>query len=293
MTNNQLSYLGLQETHRNNLVVSQETNRHNLATEGESVRHNLVSEDTELRKHQENQRHNLAYEQESHRHNVVSEDQQQKTIDETVRHNKESERIGDASNQAKITAAEIAAQSSKDVANINAATSKANVHAQTKSNERVSKINAKAGQTVAKISAATEIEKQQMINRVNTELGKMRNAAEMAKLSSNEKLAYAKFENEIDKVLANNPVDKWLSAVTNAAKKAESFDLVKDATGRTKKSKKKMKQLNKDWKASLNADGTLNFDKYSKTKSGKEDVALKNKSNPLWLVYSIIKGGMK
>lgn len=309
MTNNQLSYLGLQETRRNNLVVSKETNRHNLATEGESQRHNLVSEDTELRKHKENQRHNLAYEEESHRHNVVSEDQQQKTIDETVRHNTETERIGDAGNQAKITAAQIAAQASRDVANINASTSRANVHSQTKSNEKVARISANAGKKSATIAAnaskankrvdqaianarnAAEIEKQQMINRVNTQLGQMRNNAEMSKLSSNEKLAYAKFENEIAKVLANNPVDKWISAATNAAKKASSYDLAKDATGKTKKSKKKMKQLNKDWNSSLNADGSLNVDKYMKTKSGKEDIALKRKQNPLWLVYSIIKGG--
>lgn len=74
MTKNQLEYLGLVETKRNNMVVSDETERHNRANEFET------------------NRSNVARETETNRHNLVVEDQGNKAQQETQRHNFETEK---------------------------------------------------------------------------------------------------------------------------------------------------------------------------------------------------------
>lgn len=74
MTKNQLEYLGLVETKRNNMVVSDENERHNRATESEM------------------NRSNVARETETNRHNLVIEDQGQTAQQETQRHNLETEK---------------------------------------------------------------------------------------------------------------------------------------------------------------------------------------------------------
>lgn len=139
MTKNQLDYLGLEETKRNNVVVANETNRHNVAVESETHRSNVVNE-TENNRHNlvtesETNRHNVATENialdtnaETKRHNIATEKQGKGELKEHIRHNKVTEKqdmrkAGIVADTAKKTA-KIAASATKAAASTNAAASK-------------------------------------------------------------------------------------------------------------------------------------------------------------------------
>nr|AVX53693.1 putative ORF1 [Marmot picobirnavirus] len=127
MTQNQLAYLGLVETKRNNLVTSKEVNRHNLADEGirsaanaEQGRHNLVTEQQSDRSIGETSRHNLVLErqgaeslQETKRSNKAKESLTRGSLAETIRHDKSQESISKQGNKVSRANARTAAAASK------------------------------------------------------------------------------------------------------------------------------------------------------------------------------------
>lgn len=161
MTQNQLAYLGLRETKRNNIVTSMETARHNRAGEGETNRHNIVTERISEGELNERKRHNQAGEAETNRHNIVVEDQgkqgldiQRSGLEETNRHNVASEsltrqQIATSKENAKIAAnaskygADKSAQASTSNAKTAAAASKYGADAAAKSSKYQTDTNRK------------------------------------------------------------------------------------------------------------------------------------------------------
>nr|AVX53332.1 putative ORF1 [Marmot picobirnavirus] len=73
MTANQLAYLNLQETKRNNIVTSSEQKRHNLVGEVEAHRGNTLTYKASKQRVKEEKRHNKASEKEQKRSNKRNE----------------------------------------------------------------------------------------------------------------------------------------------------------------------------------------------------------------------------
>lgn len=135
MTKNQLEYLGLVETRRNNMVVSDEnerhnranefeTNRSNVARETETNRHNLVVEDQGNKAQQETNRHNLETEKAA----MGNLNYQYADLAERTRHNKVSEgnqmKVAKISAEGQKTSAAISAEAQKSSAAMSAEASK-------------------------------------------------------------------------------------------------------------------------------------------------------------------------
>lgn len=160
MTANQLAYLGLQETKRNNIVVSDETKRANLAREGlqdyankEQNRHNLVSEAQEGQKIAETGRHNLVTEKETNRSNLANESIQRGVAQEQVRHNKATERQTDTVNAETKRHNKANEKQAKYNTDKTTATQKSVAKTQAATQKSVAKTSADATKTAAKTSA--------------------------------------------------------------------------------------------------------------------------------------------
>lgn len=91
MTSNQLSYLNLQETGRNNRAVEAETFRSNLARETETNRSNLARETETNRSNLANERIKADTLAEQGRHNLITESQTDAQLAETKQHNRATE----------------------------------------------------------------------------------------------------------------------------------------------------------------------------------------------------------
>nr|AVX53536.1 putative ORF1 [Marmot picobirnavirus] len=214
MTKNQLEYLGLEETKRNNMVVSAETNRHNVATEAETGRHNLVTEG------------------ETHRHDLVLEDQGQQQISETVRSNKERERQGrdniaisqGALKETKrhdkatekiqrsvpIQSANISAKATKAAAKTNAQASKYNTNAQyrTANLDRQFKAwNAQSERNLSKLMNAANNQNKKEIaesqNDVKRDIADLDRIFKQSQHNDSMKAQYAKLRNDVTIAIKN------------------------------------------------------------------------------------------
>lgn len=201
MTKNQLEYLGLQETKRNNLVVSDETQRHNKAVEGETGRHNLVTEGQTQQQISETNRHNLVTEKqtdvvnaETSRHNKATEQLTKGANKETKRHNKKTE-----SNALK-------------VANINKSTAKYNADKAAQATKYAANRNAEASKYAANQSRAasqyaTDIkhtdEIAERILKTDLSRNQLKNQKEIAELQTNTQ----KYIKGIDELIAKRNVD--------------------------------------------------------------------------------------
>lgn len=177
MTRNQLEYLGLEETRRNNLVVAQETAQHNRNVEAETNRSNLVNEGIKQGELIETGRHNLVTEanqryatDKQYQSSIYQTDSKRQTDREIAEANlranyyktdKEAETSRNNAalqRQTSLDVAEKNAKSSKDVAKINKSSqtrvAKINKNTQTK----VAKINKNTQTKVAKINQATNVQ---------------------------------------------------------------------------------------------------------------------------------------
>lgn len=135
MTQNQLSYLGLRETKRNNIVVAKETGRANRAREAqarseldETSRHNRRSEEYQSDKLKQDYDLEDRKLTEQNRHNLITEAQTDRAQEEVGRHNVVTEQnqiyTSDNAAKAQIAAAERNAQASKYGAKTSADASK-------------------------------------------------------------------------------------------------------------------------------------------------------------------------
>nr|AVX53386.1 putative ORF1 [Marmot picobirnavirus] len=154
MTKNQLDYLGLVETKRNNIVVANESKRHSQAVEHETRRNNIVNSDLARSQLEETKRSNLRKEDQQDRnldeigrHNLVTEQQGQASLEETAKHNRASEK------QAKY-ATDTQARTSRKVAKINAKAQQSNAKTAAKAAKYSADSARKASKYAADSSAA-------------------------------------------------------------------------------------------------------------------------------------------
>lgn len=207
ITQNQLNYLGLEETKRNNLVVSAETGRHNLATERETARHNFVSEN-DTRSHYERQddtaRRNV---DELGRHNLVTEQQAVANLEETARHNRATESLGFGELN-ETTRSHKASEA--NVRRGQGVTAKTSVAA-AKINAKTSRANAKTAAAASKYAANVGAE-------VQTYTAELQNAFNKKKLSQDKVLTLKKYANNLEVALANNDYEKAGHAAKKIAK---------------------------------------------------------------------------
>lgn len=204
ITQNQLNYLGLQETKRNNLVVSAETGRHNLATEQETARHNIVSEN-DTRSHYERQddtaRRNV---DELSRHNLVSEQQAVASLSETSRHNRATEALGNRE-----------LGESKRSHKANEANTRRGQTVTARTNVTTAKLNAKTSRANAKTAAEASKFAAQVGANVKAYTAELQNAFNESKLTQDKTLKMAELANRLETTLANNDAEK----AAHAAKK--------------------------------------------------------------------------
>lgn len=201
MTKNQLEYLGLVETKRNNIVISDETQRHNKAVEGETGRHNLVTEGQTQQQINETNRHNLITESqtdvvnaETSRHNKATEQLTKSANVETKRHNKKTEsntlKVANLNKSTAKYGADKAAQATKYAANRNAEASK---YAANQSRA--------ASQYATDIKHADEIGER--ILKTDLSRNQLKNQKEIAELQSNTQ----KYIKGIDELIAKRNID--------------------------------------------------------------------------------------
>lgn len=214
----------MQETKRNNLVVSAETGRHNLATEQETARHNIVSEN-DTRSHYERQddtaRRNV---DELSRHNLVTEQQAAANLSETARHNAATEVLGnkelnEATRSHKANEANV--RRGQDV------TARTNL-ATTKINAKTSKANAKTAAAASRFAAQTNAN-------VSAYVADLQNALNTKKLSQDRLLKLKELANRLETTLANNDAEKAAHAAKTIGKKLKDagvtgkvYDAVQD-----------------------------------------------------------------
>lgn len=215
ITQNQLNYLGLQETKRNNLVVSAETGRHNLATEHETARHNFVSEN-DTRSHYERQddtaRRNV---DELSRHNLVTEQQAVATLNETARHNRATEGLGQQ---------ELDETTRSHMAN--EANVKRGQNVTAKTNVTTTKINAKTSKANAKTAAAASKYAANVGASVKTYTAELQNAFSKKKLKQDKLLKLKEYANRLETTLANNDAEKAAHAADNLGKELKKSGVV-------------------------------------------------------------------
>lgn len=201
MTKNQLEYLGLVETKRNNLVVSDETQRHNKAVEGETGRHNLVTEG------QTQQQIN-----ETNRHNLVTEGQTDVVNAETSRHNKATEQLTKSANKETKRHNKKTESNTLKVANINKSTAKYNADKSAQATKYAANRNAEASKYAANQSRvasmyATDIRHSDEIGEriLKTDLSRnqLKNQKEIAELQTNTQ----KYIKGIDELIAKRNMD--------------------------------------------------------------------------------------
>lgn len=241
MTKNQLEYLGLVETRRNNMVVSDENERHNRATEfetnrsnvareTETNRHNLVVEDQGTKAQQETQRHNLETEKAA----MGNLNYQYAELAEQTRHNKVSEgnqmkvaRIGAEGQRAS---ASISAEAQKSAAAMSAEASRygADTQAKTAAAERKWRtIDNQKNRALEKWKTAKTTKSQKDINKAkiagdkylkNLELNR-----DLFKFTSEQKYKYDKLLKDYEVAKEKNNIDRMghilrtISSITGSA----------------------------------------------------------------------------
>lgn len=196
MTNNQLSYLNLQETKRNNFITSKETARHNKVNE--KLQRNL----------------NL----ETKRHDLVSESNQAADIKSGVKKT------------------QIAADASKYAADVNAKTSIRNTDMTNKSNVRIASQSNETKQDIAELQAQTQLgvayvnkEVQEAHDKMNKIIndGKMNNDTKLQMLRNSSDQLVQKLNRELTKYKIDTERDLKLKQleqdlITAAAKQSSS-----------------------------------------------------------------------
>lgn len=241
MTKNQLEYLGLVETKRNNMVVSDETERHNrasefetnrsnVAKETETNRHNLVVEDQGSKAQQETQRHNLETEKAA----MGNLDYQFASLTEAARHNRVSE--GNQMKVAKIgakgqrAAASISAEAQKASASMSAEASKygADTQAKTAAAERKWRtIDNKKNRALEKWKTAKTTKSQKDINEAKIRSDKYLKSLDLNrdlfKFTSEQQYKYDKLRKEYEVAKEKNDVNRMdsilrtISSITGSA----------------------------------------------------------------------------
>lgn len=197
----------MQETKRNNLVVSAETGRHNLVTEHETNRHNFVSEN-DTRSHYERQddtaRRNV---DELGRHNLVTEQQAVANLNETIRHNRATETLGNQELD-ETTRAHMA----------NEANAKRGQNVTAKTSVTTAKINAKTSKANAKTAAEASKFAAQVGADVKAYTAELQNAFNKKKLSQDKILKLKEYANKLETTLANNDAEKAAHAAKSLSK---------------------------------------------------------------------------
>lgn len=243
MTKNQLEYLGLVETKRNNMVVSDENERHNRATEfetnrsnvakeTETNRHNLVVEDQGTKAQQETQRHNLETEKAA----MGNLNYQYASLAEASRHNRVSE--GNQMKVAKIgansqkTSASISAEAQKSAAAMSADASKygADTQAKTAAAERRWRtIDNNKNRALEKWKTAKTTKTQKDINAAKIKSDKYIKSLELNrdlfKFTSEQNFKYKKLLKDYEVAKEKNDIDRMdsilrtISSITGSALK--------------------------------------------------------------------------
>lgn len=223
MTKNQLEYLGLEETKRNNVVVAEETNRHNKAVEFETHRSNVTNE-------QETNRHNLVGEgisqgtlDETKRHNIATEKQTSKELSENRRHNKVTEKEAGRHNKVteknQIKSEKIRSDTAKSTAKTAADASKTSASigasASRYATDSKKEMQAKQQEWQAIQNQKDRFQKQWEITRNN------KNAKSIAKLNAETSKLINKLKLAQEKHLTNRKIDAQIKKIDNEWKKAK------------------------------------------------------------------------
>lgn len=114
MTHNQIDYLGLQESKRNNIVTSEEQHRHNLAVEAEANRANLAKEGQAAKELAETKRNHIKNEKLTKRGQNITRKGQTLSARTTVA-------TSGTAAASRVTSAQISASASKYASDVNAA----------------------------------------------------------------------------------------------------------------------------------------------------------------------------
>nr|AVX53574.1 putative ORF1 [Marmot picobirnavirus] len=212
VTKNQLDYLGLVETRRNNIVVSDENARHNRNVEDESVRHNRSTEEAATRG-------NLIAQQqadETKRNNLVLSDLRNRELAETSRHNKQTEGnqliVSERQADTNLQTALINAGSQREASKRSANASKYSTKQQAKTQRQATKTNAQIARE--RINADVAMNNSRIaIDKFGRELDA---AMKKKGLKQSDKESIRRAKTELDKIQANDPASKMERLVNKA-----------------------------------------------------------------------------